>query len=275
MTFQDILVNVDNAKQAKPRLDVAAALATKHRAHLTGVYVRRVPRVPDFVRAQYGGVLNELQQEYLGKAQEEAQALFQRAVEAHGVTEHDWRTVDGDLIDVMATHTRYVDLAVVGQAEAADEERSLPDHLVLDAGRPVLVVPSVGEYPVLGERVVVAWDASREATRAVNDAMPILRQAKKVVVLTINAAPTPNGHGEEPGADIALHLARHGVQVEVQQEVARDMGVGEVLLSRLADDDADLLVMGAYGRSRMRELILGGATRHVLQHMTVPVLMSH
>ncbi len=274
MTVQDILVNVDDSEYCKARLDVAAALAKRFDAHLAGVYVRRLPQVPDFVRAQYGGMLDSLQQEYLGKAQETAAALFERSVAAHGVGSHAWRAVDGDVVDVMVTHARYVDLTVIGQNEG-EEQASLVDYLALDAGRPVLVVPDAGAYPTVGERVVVAWNAGREATRAVNDALPLLRRAKKVMVLTINANPSARGHGEEPGADIALHLARHGVDVEVRQEVSRDLDVGETLLARLADEDADLLVMGAYGRSRVREIILGGATRHVLQHMTVPVLMSH
>ena len=116
---------------------------------------------------------------------------------------------------------------------------------------------------------------SRKATRAVNDAMPLLETADSVTVLVINPIGGIDGHGEEPGADIALHLARHGVNATAEHMVAEDISVGDMLLSRCANAGADLLVMGAYGHSRMRELILGGATRNILQHMTVPVLMSH
>jgi nucleotide-binding universal stress UspA family protein len=123
--------------------------------------------------------------------------------------------------------------------------------------------------------VVIAWNSAREAARAVHDAMPLLIAAEAVTVLTIDPREGPQGHGELPGADISLHLARHGVKAQVERTVSADLPVGEVLLSRLADLGADLLVMGAYGHSRMRELLLGGATRSLLQSMTVPVLMSH
>jgi nucleotide-binding universal stress UspA family protein len=137
----------------------------------------------------------------------------------------------------------------------------------------VLVVPRYGTFDTVGERVLVAWNGSREATRAVHDALPILKLATKVTVLSID--PERDTGDRIPSADIALHLARHGVAAEGTSTVGLDISVGDLLLSRAADLGADLIVMGAYGHSRMRELVLGGATRHILQHMTVPVLMSH
>jgi len=116
----------------------------------------------------------------------------------------------------------------------------------------------------VGQRVVVGWNSTREAARAVNDAMPLLVAAEVVTVLTIDAREAPLGHGQLPGADISLHLARHGVKAQVEQTVSADLSVGDVLLSRAADLGADLLVMGAYGHSRLRELLLGGATRTLL-----------
>jgi nucleotide-binding universal stress UspA family protein len=127
----------------------------------------------------------------------------------------------------------------------------------------------------MGNRIVVAWSGSRESVRAVSDAMPFLRRAKEVIVLAINPRHGPDGHGDIPAADISLHLARHGVRADAQDITTDQIEVGDVLLSRAADESADLVVMGAYGHSRFRELILGGATRHLLQHMTVPILMSH
>jgi nucleotide-binding universal stress UspA family protein len=153
--------------------------------------------------------------------------------------------------------------------------RQLAEQLVLASGRPVLLIPYIGAGATMGERVVIGWDASREAARAVSDALPILERAASVVVVTINPRQRDFGHGEMPGTDIALHLARHGVKVEVQRVETRDMDVGNALLSHLAGQSADLLVMGGYGHSRLREIVLGGATRTVLGDMTVPVLMSH
>ncbi len=137
------------------------------------------------------------------------------------------------------------------------------------------MIPYTGTYPRIGRRVLVAWNASREATRAVTDAMPFLEHAGLVTVLTANARTTDMGHGDLPGADIALHLARHGVRAEAAPTHSGDVDVGEWLLSRAADLEVDLMVMGAYGHSRLRELVMGGATRSILQHMTVPVLFSH
>jgi nucleotide-binding universal stress UspA family protein len=145
--------------------------------------------------------------------------------------------------------------------------------LALGVGRPVLVVPRYGTFERLGERVLIAWNGSREATRAVHDAIPILKRAITVTVLSID--PEVDSPPRTPSADITLHLARHGIAAEAASTSSVDFGVGNALLSRAADLGADLIVMGAYGHSRMREMVLSGATRHLLQNMTVPVLMSH
>ncbi len=165
-------------------------------------------------------------------------------------------------------------MVVLAQPDHSGElESHIAEDVVLSSGRPALVVPYIGAAKTIGERVMVAWDASREAARAVHDALPVLERAKSAVVLVIN--PHRGNHGAEPGADIALHLARHGVEVEAQHLEVNDLSVADALLSRLADNGIDLLVMGAYGHSRLRELVLGGVTRQIFQEMTVPVLMSH
>jgi nucleotide-binding universal stress UspA family protein len=278
MAFKDILVYVDDAKSCPSRLDVAVRLASAHGAHLVGLHVRPLLTLPVAVAPDYGGQLAMLQDKYSEEVAATAKGLFDEAVR-HCDISFEWRDVGGDIIGTVALHARYVDLVIVGQTDAdADDaavDRHLADHLVLDAGTPVLVVPYVGQYATVGERVQVAWNSSREAARAVNDALPILERAKLVKVLAINPKDGPKGHGDVPGADICLHLARHGVNAVCESIRAPDIGVGNMLLSRAADDDADLLVMGAYGRSRLRELVLGGATRHILYHMTIPVLLSH
>jgi len=121
--------------------------------------------------------------------------------------------------------------------------------------------------------VLVAWNGSREATRAVHDALPLLRRAEKVTVLSID--PDEDAEPRLPGADVSLHLARHGVTAQAATIAGTDVAVGDLLLSYAADHDIDLIVMGAYGHTRLREVVLGGATRTLLRHMTVPVLMSH
>jgi nucleotide-binding universal stress UspA family protein len=137
------------------------------------------------------------------------------------------------------------------------------------------VVPYIGGSDIIGRRALVAWNASREAARALNDAIPLLEDAENVTVLSVNPKRGIRGEGDLPAADIALHLARHGMKAEASYVVAEDIGVGDALLSRAADLGSDLIVMGGYGHSRLREIVLGGATRTVLRHMTVPVLLSH
>jgi nucleotide-binding universal stress UspA family protein len=141
------------------------------------------------------------------------------------------------------------------------------------AGRPVLVVPYIGPSGTLGKRVLLAWNATREATRAATDALPFLQAADEVLVVLVK--PHSISHGEVPGADIGLYLARHGVHVKVETIEGVDIDAGNLLLSRAADLSSDLIVMGAYGHSRFSELVLGGVTRTMFESMTVPVLMSH
>ncbi len=279
MSYKSILVQVDHTDANAARVDAAIALAVRHEAHLTGLYLMVEPSGASFARGY-------LPQEFLAIAAAQAAALandklaqFSAAAERNLVpfeTRID-QGFDVELPDIFGMHARYADLVVVGQDDPDDPARGrhLPEQLVLASGRPVLLIPYIGAGATMGERVVVAWDASREAARAVSDAMPILERASSVVVVSINPKQRDFGHGEMPGADIALHLSRHGIKVEVQRIENREMDVGNALLSHLAGESADLLIMGGYGHSRLREIVLGGATRTVLGEMTVPVLMSH
>jgi nucleotide-binding universal stress UspA family protein len=151
----------------------------------------------------------------------------------------------------------------------------LPEKVVLESGRPVVVIPFIGAPQTIGKRVMVAWNASRESVRAVNDALPVLVQSDTVEVLAINPPAGETGDGDIPCADICLHLARHGVNAVAESMQAADISVGDVLLSRAADRGVDLIVMGAYGHSRFREIVLSGVSRRLFNHMTVPVLFSH
>ncbi|EKV27573.1 Universal stress protein UspA [Caenispirillum salinarum AK4] len=278
MALKDIMVVVDGSRHAATRLDVAIQLANDHDAHLTGLFVRMVPHVPQFVMSQLGPEVQKVQNQYAQEASDRAHKLFEDKVRAGGVRA-EWRSVEGNLIDQVCLHAKYTDLVVIGQrdtsVEAMEGEEQLVDQVVLDAGRPVLVVPYAGTFPHVGRKIMVAWNGGREATRAVNDAMPLLQKAKHVEVMAINPRGGARGHGDVPGADIALHLARHNVHANAEHVFSDDVDPGSMLLSRVTDEGIDMLVMGAYGRSRLRELVLGGATRHILRHMTVPVLMSH
>jgi nucleotide-binding universal stress UspA family protein len=278
VVYKDLLVAINPARNREARLEVAVRMARTFNAHLTGLHAAPSPYVLPFVDPPIAPEALELQAGFLRQAREKAKALFQARVAAEGLSA-EWREQDGDAGTITSLHARYADLAILGQADpgavAGEEAHDIVGSVVLGSGRPVLVVPYAGTFPSLGERVLVAWNASREAARAVNDALPILQRAAQVVVLAVNPHGGPRGHGEAPGADIALHLARHGVKAEADWFKAEDLAVGEALLSRAADLSVDLVVMGAYGRTRVRELILGGATRAMLQAMTTPVLMSH
>ena len=279
MAYKDLLVQVDDTKSCAARLQAAVDLAVAHEAHLTGVYIIADPSPAAFVSGYVPpDLLDTLQQH----ARERAEAALARFADLASRNQISFETrIDRVLYTAvaaaLATNARYADLAIVGQADPDDGEtpRYLPEQVTLASGRPSLVIPYIGPAPTLGQRVTVAWNASREAARAVNDALPLLERAQAVDVVAVNPSGAPFGHGEEPGADIALHLARHGIKVEVRRIETREVDVANTILSHLADRGSDLLVMGAYGHSRLRELVLGGVTRTILRDMTVPVLMAH
>ena len=276
MPYKTILVHVDNGKRSAVRLDIACRLAKLSDAHLIGLHALTVVKLPSYAMVEGGVQVREFHERMLSDSAVAAEALFKQAVKAAGVEKVEWRKSRRDAVESVPIHGRYADVLVIGQPNETDASGVEPDfaeRLLLAAGRPALVIPYAGDFPTVGTRVLVAWNASREATRALTDAIPILREAKQVDVIAFNPKDAP--HGEVPGADIGLYLARHGIKVSVSQQTAEDVDVGNQLLSRAADLDSDLIVMGAYGQPRMKELILGGATRTILKSMTVPVLMSH
>lgn len=275
--LKDILVHIDRSKECDQRLKAAIQLARAHAAHLTGTYAIPRSRIPNYLEVQ---IPKEIIDRAAASRLEEAAVArkdFEKACRADGIA-CEWRQAEGPAVETLALSARYADLAIVGQRNPDRDDLEvdeMPDRFILSAGRPILVVPYVGSFPHIGRTVVVAWDASRLATRAVNDALPILRKAEKVHLLAINPEGGQEGHGQIPSADIGLHLARHDVKAEASSIRVGDLEVGAALLSRAADFGADLIVMGAYGHSRWRELVLGGVTRHLLAHMTAPVFMSH
>ncbi|MDJ0389324.1 universal stress protein [Roseomonas sp. E05] len=281
MRLKDILVHLDASEQGEARLRLAAGLARQHEAHLTGLFTVDVT-LPAMATAEAGGaamladMLERMRQDSLAEAAK-ARRSFEELLRREGQA-GEWRLVEGEASALLALHTRYADLAVVGQADPQGEQpaaRALIEAVLFASGRPVLVVPQVGRFESVGRRVLIGWNASREAARAVNDALPLIASAERTTVLAVNPRQGLSGHGAEPGADIALHLARHGLQVEVEHSIAPEVGDGDMLLNRAAELSADLLVIGAYGHSRLREMVLGGVTRMLLRQMTLPVLLSH
>lgn len=277
MSYKTILVHLDDRKRNVERLDFAFGIAAKFEAHLVGLYAPGVPHIPSYALAEAGPVLRDLVERHGAAAVREAEMRFRSAAARHGDASAEWRVSRADPADAVRLSARYADLVIAAQPEPGDEAgvRALADEIALSAGRPVLYLPYAGRVAAVGERVLIAWDAGREAARAVSDALPILKRAKAVEVAVFDPERGGHDHGEQPGADVSLYLARHGVKVTVNRQAGADFDVGAQILSRAADTSADLIVMGAYGHSRARELVLGGVTRTLLESMTVPVLMSH
>lgn len=275
MALKDILVAVDDSAAAAARVAYAVQMAVRWDTHIIGLYIRATPDVPPYVAAQLPREALAVQAEDARNRVQAAQNMFEEAVSDAGLgARAQWMAEGGVAVDRAAVLGRYVDLVVAGQDEP--EEYALgrvpAAELVLSGGRPVLVVPYAFRSDAIARHVLVAWNGSREAARAVADAMPILESAERVTVLAVDPGSTL---GDIPGADIALHLARHGISVEAARIESQGLNPADVLLNRVADLSVDMVVMGAYGRSRLRELVLGGVTHDILKHMTVPVLMSH
>jgi nucleotide-binding universal stress UspA family protein len=276
MSYKTILVHIDSGKRCAVRVDIAIRLAQQHDAHLVALNAIAPFEPPGYVLAEMGPALIESQKHAAAVELVRTEKEFNEQASAAAFSNIEWRSAIDDPVDAMTLHARYADLVVVGQTDYADRNQTpadFPERLTLSAGRPILIVPSVGRFSTIGKKILVAWNASRESTRAVTDSIPLLRLAETVHVMVVN--PRHGEHGSVPGADIGLYLARHGVRVEVKMDHGAEIDVGNELLSRAADLDADLIVMGGYGQTRLKEWVLGGATRTILESMTAPVLMSH
>ncbi|WP_237217460.1 universal stress protein [Falsiroseomonas oryziterrae] len=281
MSVRDLLVHLDGSPGSAGRLSFGADLAARLSAHLVGLHVVDVP-LPVFAGADMGGgaamaeLIQRLQDDALAAAKP-IEAGFREVLRREGLP-GEWRQVEGSSVTQLALHGRYADLVVTGQPDPRDPGAAgfgIIESALFSSGRPVLLLPFAGAPARLGGRALVAWNASREATRALHDALPLLRLMESVTVLTIDPATGADGDGGRPGADIAPHLARHGLAVTTRTVAGSDIAAGDVVLNEAADLGADLIVMGAYGHSRLRELMLGGVTRTLLRQMTAPVLMSH
>lgn len=272
--YRDMLVHVDSSTASAERLEVATRLAQTFDAHLIGLYVAALAPIHQYAEADFGPDLVEAHDRYMREAAEDAERTFRSRIEAASL-KSEWRRMEGNLPDLVLLNSRSVDLVILGQRdpERLDPGTSpeLPEYVILDVGRPVLVIPRSGSFPTLGERILVAWTPSRGAVRAVNDALPLLCRAKSVKVVAVNP---DAGFGEIPGADIALHLARHGVDAVAETVQSPDKRVGVALLDEAEKFGADLIITGAFGHSRFRELVLGGVTRRLLADAKIPVLFS-
>jgi nucleotide-binding universal stress UspA family protein len=283
MDYRDILVHLDTepvSAAGERRRAYAISLADALASHLTGLVLLLEPYVHPAIMGEIPADFLEVQRREMATAARKAADAFTQSSRTAGI-QYEPRIVqasEGPAPSRLASHGSVADLIVVGQSDPS-EGPGISDRLIeaalFESGRPTLVVPYVGHDTARFERVIVAWDGGRQAARAAHDALPFLIRAKKVEIVVIGDR-TPAARSEEPGADLGLHLARHGADVDVKQ-IAGGGGIDEanLLLSHSADYGADLLVMGGYAHARFRQLIFGGMTRSILQSMTLPVLMSH
>ena len=273
MAYRNIVVHLAQDGRSAARLQAAVELAERHDGRVTGVYVLSRLILPGFASFELSPeVVKRLDTEQRALA-EDAERHFAEGT-ARAAVPAEWRLMTDEAVDAVTTSALYADIAIVGQTDPDDGNSiaGLADGVVLGAGGPVLVWPYAGSFAIHADTVMLAWNGTREAKRALSDALPLLKQASKVIVLGVDT-----GDGKHiPGADVSAHLARHGVSAEARHIVSSsDLSAGDALLSEISDLGAGLLVMGGYGHHRMRELLLGGVTRDILRQMTVPVLMSH
>jgi nucleotide-binding universal stress UspA family protein len=274
---KDLVVNLSVGADRDIAAGYAISIAEAFEAHIAGVAFASdpviTPTVMDGLSATW---IDEQRAESRGLAQAAIDAFEHTAKNAGLSAEH--RLIEASIGSAAALFGRIArrfDLSVVSQR---DPDRNTPDDLfiesaLLESGRPVVVVPYIQRGGLKLDRVLVCWDTRRNAARAVADALPFLHRSKTVEVISISKSGGPED--DLPGADIAQHLARHGLTVDAKHLVGADIDVADMILSYAADCGADFIVMGGYGHSRLREFVLGGATKGILDAMTVPVLMSH
>jgi nucleotide-binding universal stress UspA family protein len=296
MALKDILVGVDPSTAGEGRLKLALNLVRPHQAHITACYIMReehaapspilagVPVNPGpgiLVAPEAGPTLGDTVPTPISPASREAERaeqveeLFRTELRAHGLG-GEWHLLSPGETAVFIDLAKSFDLTILGQL--SPEIRSTgfrPDEIVIATGRPVLVVPYAGAFDTVGRRALVAWDGTREAARAANDALPLLENAEAVTVMFVGARETALEEHHPSIERMVHHLQRHGIAARAEETLHGDLRISDVLLSRAADLAVDLLVAGAYHHSQLREALVGGVSRELLDHMTVPVLMSH
>lgn len=280
MSFKNLLVYVDHTRGGSTRLQLAIALAEKFDAHLTALALVGEVYFPAMAGVSLPPQILQAQTQAAEKRCLDLLDHAKAEADRHGIsieTRHDTANMDR-VPFVLARHARHADMTIVGQADPENsdlDDTLLAEAAFMDSGRPALVVPYNCALRAHPEQIVVAWDGSREAVRAVNDALPFLRLAPSVTVLVID--PTRYGAqlGENPGADLATHLARHGVKVTVKVTKSEGIGVGEAIAADAQNDGAEMIVMGGYGHSRLREVLIGGVTEHLLSRSPIPLFISH
>lgn len=284
MSYKTILVLLNDAACAQLLLDASGAIARQFDAHLIGLYVLPAAKVYSDVGMLATPILFEGYRDLFESKLEEVCKKFEARVNQDGL-KAEWRAVDSnspDIAESAIAHSRSAELVITSQIERGpdrDIEGDLVARLVLESGRPVLIIPKQGHFAPRGEciakKAIVGINGTRECSRAMFDALPLLRLVKETRLVWVDPYRQSREAGDVPGAEEAAVLSRHGIKAVAEPMMTDGHNAGEALLMRANDLGADFLVMGAYAHSRMREFVFGGATRYVLEHMKIPVLMSH
>lgn len=279
MSYKTILVHLGNEARTRTTMAYAVELARASSAHLIGLYVFPAFRLTPPLPLPFGSDIAGQIRTSIRQDMEKIRSTFDEMTASQPFTA-EWRSITTERRDpeeIVLDHARAADLIVAAQADpdwSLTDVLDFPDSLALHAGRPVVVVPGFGRAAHIPKVALVAWNASRESARAVADAMPLLKGSNRVFVLTIDDG-SRSMEGALPDTDFAAALARHGVKVEIEKVKPSEFTIGEELRVRAHERSADLIVMGCYGHSRLREFAFGGVTRHILRDMTIPILFSH
>ena len=279
MSFKDILAIVLSAKEDEPAVRAAQIVAAKSGAHLGAAFLIALPDEPlAYEPSVVAGVWAEL----LSRARTDAAAEREKveallAASGQPVDLRVGEALARDLGRVAGVHARYADLCVMTRpgADGLDGRHELVEGVLFNSGRPALIAPPGWQGKAIGSRPVLAWDASREATRALSESYDLIDGAEGVLVVTVDAKAKMFGHGESPGANIAAHLARRGAKPEVHNIDGQNRSYADIILEQAAAFNADLIIMGGYAHARVREYLFGGATREMLDKANVPMLMAH
>lgn len=270
MAIKDILVYVDNDETCENRILTAVNLCSHFDARLSGLYLNRRMMVPAYPGADFSVAVYDAIEKHANELRKEAESRFAEALKNTG-TKNEFCAIDGDVTDSLLVHSRYADLVILPRQQTEQSNQNihfLVEPVLLGSACPVLVLAEDNPVTLPPQRAMLAWDSSREASRALRAALPMLAQVNKLDVVSV-------GPNEAEAIDITHYITRHGINAQTHLLDYDQGSVGQVLLEQAMRLDSQLLVMGAYGHSRFLELVLGGTTRFVLEHTSLPVLYSH
>lgn len=270
MSYKDILVHIDCSQQYLNRLELAIQLAREQDAHLTGLCA---------ITHQYYKPEQERDRHRVAEAEELFRLKTAQADVNSSWFNADWNVTGVGMAEIVNYYAHFKDLTIVGQAsrntKGGESPSDLPERVVLGSGRPVLVVPFAGSFNSIGKRVIVAWKPGRSSARAVNDALPFLKAAQEVCLLEIRVSDSIEPSGISPREEIAPYLRSHGVKVKEEHLFTGNIPVANILMNYAWENGCDLIVMGAYSNSSRGTVNLGKVADQMLDHMTLPVLMSY